>query len=255
MMDDVKKRLEAEIAVRDNAIAELKSLKDNLTIWESELAETEREIGEQMKKSEDAMRRPGARFNRIDDTLANLGRKRDVLRDRIERLTNGNLISDAERKIDQARHTLKIRIVAALNDSKMAAAHKMSEYFKAGMAEFDGYNNQCERLFRDLEITGLYAGTKEIAPLPSCPALHQLLENGLLGGEGDDVGAEFVRVMKLDAEQAAQAGPAMTRTGEGQAMKESAHTEHPPTKPIPEPFGTPEAVTSVVSDDTGAGGQ
>jgi hypothetical protein len=86
----------------------------------------------------------------------------------------------------------------------------MSEKFRQGMAVFDDYNSACEGLFKELDVS-LVAGSMEVAALPSCPDLYQLMESGLLRGS-------------------------LVST---------------PSKPIAEPFGVPESPSNCQGPDDG----
>jgi hypothetical protein len=185
MIECIRETIAKELAERDKAVAELRALQENKQAAKSELRDIEKQMQAQAERADDAMRR-GGRLNRIDETLMGLRQRREILEQRLERLEcigddnkHYGLIADASHNLSRARDKLARAVVRALEEPRRKVADEMSEKFRQGMALFDGYNETCQALFKEWDVS-LVAGSMELAPLPSCPDLYQLMDSGLL---------------------------------------------------------------------------
>jgi len=179
-MEALKQKIEAEIQARDKAALELKTLNDAKTKIEAQIEEVNQGlIAEQVKA--DAILKRGGSLTRTDNNSREHYLRRDVLRPRLERLEK-NLVPGAVKALDAARTKLKPAVLKALSVKKKEVADAMANYFQQGMFCYDDYTKACEALFKELDVD-LRAGTIEIAPLPNCPDLYNLLDAGLLGSK------------------------------------------------------------------------
>lgn len=184
-MIDIQKAIEKELAERDKAQQECKALADGLQTAEKELEQVQGKLSDLILKSDEVLK-SGASLKHVTDQIREAKLEVETLRERIGRIShvdeNGKpagLIEDARIAESHARDKLARAVERALQEPRRIVADQMSKHFAAGMDAFDEYNDLCAGLFKELEVQ-LHAGTLSLAPLPSCPGLYQLLENGLL---------------------------------------------------------------------------
>lgn len=186
-MIDIKQAIEKELAARNKACEECEVLAAGLQTAKKDLEDAQAKLSELIVQS-DKILKAGGNLRKITDQIREAKLVIETLSDRVARISyqdeNGKpagLIEDARIAESRARDKLAQVVERALQEPRRLVADEMSKHFAAGMDCFDEYNNLCEALFRELDVQ-LHAGTLSLAPLPSCPGLHQLLENGFLHG-------------------------------------------------------------------------
>ena len=178
---DVRAKVEQELKAREARQLESNTLKKSLAETKGEIEQIGIDIAKLVEKADGIMLRGGS-LKRNDAKILELQNRKAVLVSRVERLAGSDgLIGKASDNLEKAELALRNSILSALQEPKDKITESINEQFKAAMDLFDGFNEMCESLFVELEVSHyLRAGTSTMAPMPYEARLVQLYENGFM---------------------------------------------------------------------------